>query len=567
MDGIVNVKISASQHPAGIYVMNTDAASSYGVLHSDGKVVSQLDMEAGHEINLVKYDVLKLKSISVLQNICEYLNIKYPRSYDIDWNDITVWDDLSTDNLAIPQFESVLSSQLVKTMKPRNIEELAMINAALRPAGTSYRDSLVARQPHHSANPKVDEFLKPTLSFLIFQENIMEFLQEFCGFTGSESDDMRRNISSKDPEKINAAIPMIIDRYCERRDLPREKAEAEAQEYIQVIKDASSYAFNKSHAVAYSMLGYVFAYYKHYHPAEFICAFLNHADNDDDIVNGTKLAINRGYKIKEPKFRYGRAEYSFDNTQKVIYKGMGSIKYLNNVISEQLYELRNNTYNNFFDVLQDIKSKTKVTSRQLEILIRLDFFSEFGNSKELLRYVDSYNLFITSGNKFIKTVSISKFESSPLLQRIIENHAEQTETKYKILDIQSILNDISILIQSQNIKDFSLKEKIITQQEYLGYIGLCTNKQEDRPKLIITSTKPLIAKKGKQSGKIWARVITTHSIGSGVNGEFMVLESDYQSQYHFNPEDIIKIDTSKLKRENYNNKIQWWIRKYELCIE
>lgn len=375
------------------------------------------------------------------------------------------------------------------------------------------------------------------------------------------------NKLAKDAEKINKAIPLIINGYCKNRDLPREQAEKEAEEYVQVIRDASSYAFNKSHAVAYSMLGYVFAYMRHYHPAEFICAFLNFADNDDDIMNGTKLAVKYGYKIKEPKFRYGRAEYSFDNTQKVIYKGMGSIKYLNNTISEQLYNLRNNTYDNFFDVLQDIKSKTKTTSRQLDILIKLDYFSEFGNSKELLRYIDFYDMFITSGNKFVQSIAISKFENNNIIQQIIEKHSEKTNTKYKITDIYAIFNDLSILLQSQNIKDFSLKEKIATQQEYLGYIGICTNKQGDRPKLVITSMKNLVAKKGKQAGKIWARVITTHSIGSGVNGNFMILESDYQTNFHFDINDIIFVNPKMLKKEQYNDNVQWWIREYKLCLE
>ena len=567
MDGIVHVKISASRHPAGVYVMNTNAASSYGILHSDGKIVLQLDMDAGHEINLVKYDLLKLKSVKVLKNVCDYLNIKYPRSYEIDWDDEKVWDDLSKDTIAIPQFEDGIGSHLVKTMKPKNIQELTMINAALRPSGASYRNDLAQRKQHHSTNPEVDNFLKQTYSFLIFQENIMEFLQEFCGFTGSESDDVRRNISSKDPVKINAVIPKIIDGYCNNRNLPREDAQIEAQEYVQVIKDASSYAFNKSHAAAYSQLGYVFAYYRYYYPAEFICAFLNHADNDDDIINGTKLAILRGYTITEPKFRYGRATYSFNNEQKIIYKGMGSIKYLNNTVSEQLYSLRNNQYNNFFDVIYDIKSKTKLTSKQLNILIRLDFFNEFGNARELLRYVDIYNIFITSNNKFVKTLSISKVEFSPLLQQIVENNSTKTESKYKIIDIQNILHELSLLIQSQNIKDFTLREKIAVQQEFLGYIGICTHKQEDRPKLVITSIKSLVAKKGKQAGTIWARVITTHSIGSGINGEFMILEKDYQSQYHFSTNDIIYAHINSLKKEIYNNKTQWWIKRYILYVE
>lgn len=105
-DGITGVKISASMHPAGLYVANESLISNYGIMWNDGQPVCQLDMDAGHDINLVKYDLLRLKSVKVLNKICEYIGIPYPRSYQIDWNDSAVWDDLAADNLAIPQFES-----------------------------------------------------------------------------------------------------------------------------------------------------------------------------------------------------------------------------------------------------------------------------------------------------------------------------------------------------------------------------------------------------------------------------------------------------------------------------
>lgn len=82
----------------------------------------------------------------------------------------------------------------MSTMHPNNVIELASINAAIRPAGASYRDDLVHRVPHHSSNPAVDEMLKETGSFMVYQENIMEFLVKFCGFSGSESDTIRRDV-------------------------------------------------------------------------------------------------------------------------------------------------------------------------------------------------------------------------------------------------------------------------------------------------------------------------------------------------------------------------------------
>lgn len=460
------------------------------------------------------------------------------------------------------------SFQLINTMRPRNVEELAMINAAIRPAGASYRDALVHRQQHHSKNPEVDELLKSTASYMVFQEQVMQFLQKFCGFSGSQSDDMRRMISSKDTEKINQVIPEIIDAYCEHRDLPRKEAEIEAEEYVQVIRDASSYAFNKSHAVAYSMLGYVFAYMKHYHPAEFICAFLNYADNDDDIVNGTKLANNRGYKIQEPLFRYGRAKYSFNNDEHIIYKGMESIKFMNAKAAEQLYEIGKFDYDNFFEVLRAIKEKTTVTSRQLDILIKLNFFQEFGNIKKLLRYVEVFDTFKQG---CISIVSKDKLNSD-ILWQIVKNAAEVTTEVEKVnisktnaAGCRKIFAEITILLDSTPMKEFSFKDRLAWQKEYLGYINFATNKEEDRRKLYVTSVRPIVAKKGKSAGKAWCRIIKTHSMGRGIDGEFWILESAYQKLHHIAEGDII--EAGKVRGEKYNGTKQWWLDSYQLCFD
>lgn len=566
-DGINGIKISQSQHPAGVCVCPLTLADNYGILYSDGKKILQLDMDAAHEINLVKYDILKLKSVKVLKKICDYIGEKYPRSYQVDWNDMEVWDDLANDNLAIPQFESSFSGQLIKTMHPNNVEELAIINAAIRPAGASYREDLTHRIMHHSSNPEVDKALSSTYSYMVFQEQIMQFLQQFCGFSGSESDNIRRAVGAKDAKTIEATIPRIVDAYCKHRDLPKKEAEKEANEYVQVIKDASSYAFNKSHAVAYSMLGYLFAYMKHYHPEEFICAFLNYADNEDDIQNGTKLATLKGIRIEEPKFRFGQADYSFDTNKHVIYKGMGSIKYLNNKVATQLYSLRNNKYDNFFMLLEDIKKRTSVNSRQLEILIKLDFFREFGNARLLLRYVDMFNKFLSSGATHMYIQSIGKDTYTGTMKGIIERHSIETDTRYKVTDIHGIFKEIDGLLQSANIKDFPLKDKILNQQEYLGYVSIKTDRPEDRPKLFVLSMTAFKAKKGKSAGKIWARSFKTHSIGRGKSGEWMILEDDYQNGYGFNVGDIIEFNPRQMKVKEWGDKKQYWIKDYNLVMD
>lgn len=450
------------------------------------------------------------------------------------------------------------SGQLIRTMKPRNIVELAIINAAIRPAGSSYRDNLTHRIKNVTSNHNVDALFKDSLGYCVFQEDIMQFLQKFCGFSGSASDNIRRAIGAKDEKIINETVPLIIEGYCSNSKLPYDKAKEEAEQYVEVIKDASSYAFNKSHAVAYSMLGYLFAYMRYHHPKEFVCAFLNYADNEDDIINGTNLIKTFNFNIQEPKFRYGRSLYMYDENTNNIYKGMSSIKYLNDKIAEELYLLRNNSYNNFFELLQDIKLKTKLTKTHLDILIRLDYFSEFGNSNFLSHCVDMYNYFKQGELQYISKDKLK----DDVLSKIILRYSEEQKTRYHIIDYHNLFSEIYELLQSCNYPDLSIQTKINTQMEYLGYISIKTNRNEDRGLLLVQNVKALIAKKGKFSGKAWAYVVTTYSFGRGINGEFMI-HADVYNKLPLKKGQIIYTNINTLKREKYNDKTQWWITNYQ----
>ena len=122
------------------------------------------------------------------------------------------------------------------------------------------------------------------------------------------------------------------------------------------------------------MIGYVCAYLRHYYPKEFITSYLNNANNEDDIKQGTELAKQLQIPIHSIKFRHSIAEYSCDKNG--IYKGIASIKYLNDDAANDLYSIKDEKFNTFIDLLARIND-LKVDSRKLDILIKLDFFSEF----------------------------------------------------------------------------------------------------------------------------------------------------------------------------------------------
>lgn len=285
-----------------------------------------------------------------------------------------------------------------------------------------------------------------------------------------------------------------------------------------------------NHSVAYCLLGYLCAYYRHYHPLEFLTAFLNNAANEEDIRNGTTCAKQLGIAVTNPKWGVSKSDYFFDAERNAIAKGMESIKYLNAVSAEELYNLSHNKkYVYFMDVLTDIDKHTSLNTRQLDILIKLDFFSEFGNQRELLHIVDAFY------NKFkrgeAKQISKEKVKGTPI-EGLIEQYSvgftkNGAEAKnYTILDMHSVLIGVEQIIRNVGYPDLDDMTKVRNFKEAMGYIGYVSGKEEDRRKLYVLDIYPLERKKDH---KQFGYSVITKSIGSGKEARFTVFNRQYDN--------------------------------------
>ena len=463
-DGLVNTAISQSMHPAGIIVSPVTLYNNYGTFWADGKRILQINMEECHEVSLVKYDLLGLKNVEIIKDTCNFANIPYPKSHEINWEDENVWNDLITSPAGIFQFEGSYAFRLLKSFAPHKIIDLSLCNASLRPSGESYRDNLLARKINHNPSEIIDELLKDNLGYLVFQEDTIAFLQQICGLSGSEADNIRRAIGRKQKDRLDKAMPSILEGYCKKSNKPRNIAEQEAKAFLQIIEDSASYQFGYNHSTGYSMIGYTCAYLRYYYPHEFIAAYLNNANNDDDILNGTKLAMSKGIKIYSPKFRHSKALYQPDKTMNAVYKGLASIKYLNSSIGDLLYKMRDETFENFFDFLTRIQNEP-INSRQLDILIKLDFFSEFGEINTLLKQVELFNKF--NGKKQMKKSDAEKLGFTNEFMESISQSS--TEKMYKGFDWRKLIKYAS---DHTTYPKTTLIEKFKFESEFLGYISL-----------------------------------------------------------------------------------------------
>lgn len=525
-DGLVDTKVSQSVHPAGMVISPISLSENYGTFKKDGEWCLLLDMDEVHDgCGLAKYDFLILKTVQVIRDTCALINQKYPRTYQIDWNDDKVWADMRKNLTGIFQFESGFASDSFKKFRTNSIEDMSLVTACIRPSGASYRDTLLSRVVHKNPSKIIDDLLVNNNGYLVYQEDIIAFLQNVCGLSGSYADTVRRGIARKKPEILEEAMPKILDGYCSKSDKPRDVAEHECGEFLQIIEDASAYMFGYNHSIAYCLLGYICGYYRYYHPGEFITAFLNNAANDDDIESGAMLARLYGLKITMPKYGISNSNYSYDSKGKTIAKGLSSIKGLGEKDAGQLLELSHKKeYTRFSDLLGDIRMYTNVNSAKIDTLIHIDFFDMFGNQRELENIVSIYDRFADRKQIAREEVEGSRFEEIIRAHSTDITKAGKPAARYTITDNPAIIHECEDRIMGLGLPDFSLISKVKYFADVMGYSGYTTGREEDLKKLYV---KEVTSLKRKSDGKQFGYSVITQSIGSGKEARFTLFNSTY----------------------------------------
>ena len=539
--------VSIGTHPSGVLISDLPIEQTVGLcsVSTSDYPVSMINMKELDELMYVKLDILGLDNIGVINDTCKMLGIERLTPDNTDMEDMDVWRSIRDNTTLIFQWESNSAQQYMKkfmsddTLKiaSSKIPNFSMLkwmsfgNGLLRPACASFRDSVANGEFYDNGFDALNEFLSPEAGRIAMQETIMQFLVKFCGYSAAESDNVRRAIAKK--KGTETLLPEIEQRFVsfcsEHYQMTTEQCEEVIKPFLKIILDASDYGFSWNHSDAYSSIGYICGYLRYYHPLEFLTAALNiFGDNMDKTADITSYATKVGIKVTLPKWGLSKSKYFCDRDKRIIAKGLASIKYMSASLADELYELaHDNQYTNFTEVLKDLDQKTTINSRQLDILIKLDFFSDFGNQRELLRIVDLF--FNTFKKGEAKKIKKSDVDGTPL-EDIIKRYAVGVtkaggEAKsYTLLDVSSILQEAEKVIKSVGMEDLSDIIKVRNFYDIMGYIGYVSGKDEDRRKLYVTEVKPLHR---KSDNKRFGYSIFTKSIGSGKESRFTVFSKIY----------------------------------------
>ena len=424
VDLIKGTIVSVGSHPCGCVVTPFTITDRFGTFttSTSNYPVSQINMKEIDSLNYVKLDLLRLDTIELINDTCKLAGIERLTPDNVDITDVMVWDSIRDDTTQIFQWEGntgdnyikkLLSDENIKRFQEvnENVDRMTLLsigNSAIRPAGASYREDLASGVVRKTGSKPIDDFLSNTFGYLVFQEQIISFLHQYCGFTMGEADIVRRGFAKKTgtdkyipiiknggylTDKSDHYIKGYITTMKELYGIDEAKSEEDIVAFIQVIEDASSYLFSLNHSQPYSYEGYVSGYLRTHYPLEFLTTALNiNKDKEEKTKALTAYAKKCNIIFKSPKFRYSRAGYFCNKETNTIYKGIGSIKFMNETVANELYEMSNMKFGDFVDVLYHLKEKTTLNSRQLDILIKIDFFEEFGDINTLLNIAEKFDL-------------------------------------------------------------------------------------------------------------------------------------------------------------------------------
>lgn len=475
--------VSVGNHPCGLVVSPHSIDDRMGLFTTltDDVPISQINMKEVDLQNYVKLDLLKLDTIELINETCKLAGIERLTPDNVDINDKVVWDSIRDDTTAIFQWEGMTGDRYIKKLLSEsniqkfkalnpNIDYMTLLsigNGAIRPAGASYRDDLANGVIRKSGNAAIDEFMKPTFGYLVFQCQIIQFLHEYCGYTMGEADVVRRHFAKK--TGTDKDIPQIkagfAETMAERYNMSQDESDKVIADFIQVIIDASNYLFSLNHSQPYSYEGYVSGWLRYHYPLQFLTVAMNiNQGKEEKTAALTAYAHKVGIKIKSPKFRHSRSDYFYDINENTIYKGLGSIKYMSTDVAEALYGMRDMQFKNFIDVLFAIQQlNSKPDARQLDILVKIGYFAEFGPAKALLLGIEIFNKFSKC-----KTIKLDKWVGMGYNVDMLKPYAGNlTEKTASQLDNRGII--LSIL-RSMKMPKTTIADKLKWQIELLGYV-------------------------------------------------------------------------------------------------
>ena len=534
----VDTVVSASIHPCAYLLDNKNLQEEYGVVRIGDNICAMITSGEADEYKMLKDDFLLVTVYKLIDETFKLIGkpIITVKELFESLND-NIWDIFEKGlTCTLNQVDGDWATSLLKKFKPKTISDMAMFVACLRPFFEPWRDGFIKRDKFSTGSSYLDKILTSTKSYIIFQENLMQYF-EWLGVTPAESIGLIKKISKKKihPEDFRALENRIKIKWIENTG-----SIDNFDETWSMIQSCMAYGFCSAHAVATAVDSLYGAYLKANYPLEYYTVALSNYADDTDRTH--KLVNELSYfniKLLPIKFGKSSSEYTMDKETNSIYKGIESIKYCNSKIAEELLELsKQKDYKTFIELLDDITAKTSINSRQLEILIGLNFFSDFGNNKYLLNIYNLYNGIKEKGKTILPSFrncsviskkNIDNYSTYGLSEYLVKKYSnKETQSQYREIDNIGLLSELCNKIEN---KSMNVVEQMKFEKEYLQYIEYINPKISDNYYVVIdfktykNSTQPYLIVRNISSGEeLKTRIKRGNIYKSKPFGEFSILK-------------------------------------------
>jgi DNA polymerase III subunit alpha len=324
----------ASVHAAGVVIAPgplTDYVPVCLAPQEPDAIITQYDMVALEKVGMLKIDVLGLRTLTVIHDAVGMVAARHGTTLDMNalaLDDPDVYRLLGSGRTAgVFQFESPLATDCLRNMKCDRFDDLVATNALLRPGPLDTGMHLVfinrklGREPVRFPHPALAEILRPTYGVITYQEQVMRIANVLAGFSLAEADVLRKAVGKKDKELIQHELGRFVERAVALGHDRRAIEDIAAQ-----IETFGRYGFNKSHAVAYSVLSYQTAWLKAHYPAEFMAALLSSEIGDtDNVVRYINAARELGLEVLPPDVNESGFKFTVVGDTRIRF-GLGAIK-------------------------------------------------------------------------------------------------------------------------------------------------------------------------------------------------------------------------------------------------
>jgi DNA polymerase-3 subunit alpha len=359
----------------------------------DGAVITGWDYPSCEAIGLLKMDFLGLRNLTVIGDAID--NVKANRGEEIDLDTLQV-DDPATyellgrgDTLGVFQLDGGAMRDLLRRMQPTEFNDITAVNALYRPGPmamnthNNYADRKNGRQEVRPIHPELAEPLKDILSetygLIVYQEQIMQIAQKVAGYSMGRADVLRRAMGKKKKEVLEKEFEGFREGM---------RANGFSDQAIQALWDTilpfAGYAFNKSHAAGYALVGYWTAYLKANYPAEYMAALLTSVgDNKDKSAVYLSECRRVGIKVLPPDVNSSARRFAAVETD--IRFGLGAIRNVGANVVDSIITTREKkgAYTSFTDFL-DKAEIVCCNKRVIESLIKAGAFDSFDNTRRSL---------------------------------------------------------------------------------------------------------------------------------------------------------------------------------------